>query len=286
MVRVLFWPCAVPGRRDALLRRLERGAVRGVGDFPLETVATSIYKTGCRTGRSGAPRCALSPLAMAASRQFSRGFWGPPSFYELQAVFSELFPGGLFLLALVVVWGGLARHADTKTNVFEVQPAESLGWFFLCIPLAGFVLAEVKTNAFLARYFIGALPGVPVAFSCWLWRHFHNTYRISAGILLLFVMWGAANEWMTVRHAESIDASGYKMEQKAFKYLRIGRRSTFRRQTLLCVFRATHISHGPVLFKERMYSAHAFGFQSGSLCALPCGARLVKLLSHPVCAAL
>jgi hypothetical protein len=167
------------------------------------------------------PAALLSPLATAATRQFSRGFWSFPSVYGLRAVFSELFPDSLLLLVLIVIWVGLTRHAGTKTSVEEMQPAESLGWFFLCIPLAGFVVAELKTNAFVARYFIGALPGVAVAFSCWSWRHFHKTYRISAGIFLLLVAWGAAQQWKAIRHPESIDPTGERFQQKAINYLRL-----------------------------------------------------------------
>src|SRR5271157_2856672 len=110
----------------------------------------------------------LSPLIMSFSRQFSRGFWAYASFYALKMTFSELFPDGLFLLALIMIWVALSRPDDTGIVVGPVQPAESLGWLFLCIPLAGFVVAELKTNAFVSRYFIGrsrALPShFPVAY--------------------------------------------------------------------------------------------------------------------------
>ncbi len=167
------------------------------------------------------PAALLSPLATAAARRLSGGFWAFPSVYGMRAVFSELFPDSLFLLVLIVIWVSLTRHAGTKTTVEEMQPAESLGWLFLCIPLAGWVVAELKTNAFVPRYFIGVLPGVAVAFSCWSWRHFHNTYRISAGIFLLLVTWGTAHQGNAVRHPESIDPTGERFQQKAINYLRL-----------------------------------------------------------------
>ncbi len=162
------------------------------------------------------PAAVLSPLAMAFSRQFASNFWAHPSFFELKGVFSELFPDGLFLLALIAIWVCLTKLAGRENTIEEMQPAEALGWLCLCIPLAGFVVAELKTGAFLARYFIGALPGVAVAFSCWTWRHFHNSYRIAAGIFLLLAAWGAANQWMTVRHPESIDPFGQQTATRRY----------------------------------------------------------------------
>jgi len=144
----------------------------------------------------------LSPLIMSFSRQFSRGFWAYASFYALKMTFSELFPDGLFLLALIMIWVALSRPDDTGIVVGPVQPAESLGWFFLCIPLAGFVVAELKTNAFVSRYFIGALPGIAVAFSCCIWRNFCNAYRVTLGVFLLLMAAGVATQVTVLRHPE------------------------------------------------------------------------------------
>src|SRR5271157_2998588 len=69
------------------------------------------------------------------------------------------------------------------------------------------------------RYFIGALPGVAVAFSCLLWHHFHNIYRVSTGVLVLLAACGAANQWTIVRHPESI--APYGLEFATRQYLRL-----------------------------------------------------------------
>ena len=156
---------------------------------------------------TGLAMAILLPLAMAFSRQFARGFWAHPTFYGLRAAFVELFPDGLLLLVLMMIWI-VFLWPDTKETAGSMTSAEALGWLFLCIPLVGFVLAEVKTNAFLMRYFIGALPGVAVAFSCMIWRHFRNNYRIAAGVLVLLAGWGILSQWATVRHPESIDPFG------------------------------------------------------------------------------
>ena len=109
-------------------------------------------------------------LMFSYSRQISRDFWAPPSLPAFRAIFSELFPDGLFLLALIVIWI-VVTAGQRSTDADGPGAAESVGWLFLAIPVAGFVLAKWKTNAFISRYFISALPGIAVAFSCLLWRH-------------------------------------------------------------------------------------------------------------------
>src|SRR5208283_4664797 len=63
------------------------------------------------------PAALLAPLGMAYSRQFSRDFWAHPSFYELRAAFSELFPDSLLLLALMLIWICLTKSGKGKTVV-------------------------------------------------------------------------------------------------------------------------------------------------------------------------
>ncbi len=112
------------------------------------------------------PILLLSPLILSFSRKFAGGYWNRPSFNELRAIFSQLFPDGLFLLALITVWIVLAGSDSEMENTLQpMQSAEAIGWLFLTIPLAAFLVAEWKTNAFYSRYFIGVLPGVAVAFA-------------------------------------------------------------------------------------------------------------------------
>src|SRR5271157_867749 len=142
----------------------------------------------------------ILPLA----RQFSAGFWAPPSLFALRSVFPQLFPDGLFLLALTIIWIVLAGGKNKNAVPEPMQPAEAVSWLFLTIPLAGFVLAELKTNAFYSRYFMGVLPGVAVAFSCWLWRFFHQKRRVAFGIFLLLAIWGVAKQVAVTRHPELV----------------------------------------------------------------------------------
>ena len=161
----------------------------------------------------------MSKLMLSYSHQFSdAAFWAAPTFEAFRAIFSELFPDGLFLLALIMVWVvAAARTSNQGIAVDRRQTAESVGWLFLAIPLAGFALARWKTNAFIDRYFICALPGIAVAFSCWLWRHLRTVPRVSLGVFLLLASWGVAIQFKTVLHPEFVDP--YGQQTKTLHYL-------------------------------------------------------------------
>ena len=83
-----------------------------------------------------------------------------------------------------------------------MQSGERLGWFFLLIPIAGFFMAEV-VHSFVARYLIAALPGIALALSCCLWRHFRATRYVSLGVVLILLMCGLAKQVVRVRHPEA-----------------------------------------------------------------------------------
>ena len=156
------------------------------------------------------PTVLLSPLIVSFSRKFSSGFWNRPSFAELRAIFPQLFPDALLLLALIMVWIVLLETTHADTILPPMEEGESIGWLFLGIPLAGFVLAELGTNAFFSRYFICVLPGVAVAFSCLLWRHFRKDIRVSLGIFLLLATWGVWKQMTVAQHPQSVEATGIR----------------------------------------------------------------------------
>ena len=164
------------------------------------------------------PAAALSPLISSFTHQ-SHAPLGNPAFgsaagnvvfWSFRTTFSQLFPDGLFLLALMIVWIVALGAEDKRTVLQPVLAGEAVGWLFLCIPLAGFVIAEFKTGAFAVRYFISALPGVAVAFSCCMWRHFRNAGRVRVGVFLLLVTWGIGQQAMTVRDPEPITGHNQK----------------------------------------------------------------------------
>lgn len=147
------------------------------------------------------------------AKQYSAVFWSKPTLYGLRGVFSEFFPDGLFLLALVMIW--IASSSPRRNEpATPMQPAERVGWFFLLIPFAGYVLALLVTNAFVPRYFIGMLPGVAIAFACWLHRHFADARRVSAGVLLILISSGVYAELDAVRRPEAIQQFDQQTETR------------------------------------------------------------------------
>jgi len=156
------------------------------------------------------PAALLSPLIVSFSRKFSSGFWNRPSLAELRAIFPQLFPDALLLLALIAVWIVLSGTDEKDNAVQPMKAGEAIGWLFLTIPLIGFVLAELGTNAFFSRYFICVLPGVAVAFSCLLWRNFRKDYRVPLGIFLLLAGWGVWKQMAVVQHPETVEATGIR----------------------------------------------------------------------------
>jgi len=129
-----------------------------------------------------------------------------------------MFPNGVLLLALIMV-GITVVGAEDKTVISQpMQPGEAVGWLFLCIPLAGLLLAQ-KTRVFAPRYFIGALPGIAVAFSYWLWRHLRNTAIVSLGIFLLLSTWGVAKQVSRVRDLDSLAVA--QRQEGTGQYIRL-----------------------------------------------------------------
>jgi uncharacterized membrane protein len=190
------------------------------------------------------PVALLSPLILSFSRKFSGGYWNRPSFAELRAIFSQLFPDGLFLLALIMIWIVLVRADDDKDAVLPaIPPAEALGWLFLGIPLAAFVVAELKTNAFYSRYFIGVLPGVAVAFAVCLWRRFRTVALVSSGVCLLLATWGIWHQLNIVQHPDMVEATGARQFLQVESSLQVEGKRYF-------------VFSGPLVFLEAQYYAN------------------------------
>jgi hypothetical protein len=135
----------------------------------------------------------LSPQILKA-RQLSPNFWAPPDLGALQEVYSEFFPFGLFIAATVLIWIAWATRHEAPIGLYPMPAGERLGWYFLLIPICGYIVAKLVTNAFFNRYFIGMLPGVAVASSCALWRRFRLNPGVSAGIILLTLLIGVGRQ--------------------------------------------------------------------------------------------
>jgi hypothetical protein len=151
--------------------------------------------------------CAAAVLLpqMAGAKRYSAIFWSPPSLFKLRTVFSIIFPDGLLLLALILIWIALTTRVRRNAPAAAAEAGECIGWLNLLIPFAGYVVAKLATNAFVDRYFMGLLPGVAVAFACLVRRHFREARLVSFGILAILAAFGVATQLLTLRHPELID---------------------------------------------------------------------------------
>ena len=156
------------------------------------------------------PVVLLSPFALAFSRKFATGYWNRPTLLELRAIFGQIFPDALFLLALIMLWIVIAGWENRQEPTLAMQSAEATGWLFLLIPFAAFFIAETLTNAFYSRYFIGIIPGIAVAFAISLYRYFRKAAQVSLGIFVLLAGWGAAQQLTVVRNPEKVEATGIR----------------------------------------------------------------------------
>jgi mannosyltransferase len=145
--------------------------------------------------------CAAAALwkpIQAQRHQFPSNFWARPSPDVLPTAYSDLFPDFLFPLALVMIWIALVAKRDKRLALQPMHSGERIGWLFLVIPLAGYVLSEV-THVFQLRYIICTLPGIAIALPCSLWRHFHGVWRVSIGVFLILAGWGLAKQVAATR---------------------------------------------------------------------------------------
>src|SRR5207248_4973619 len=122
----------------------------------------------------------------ASSRLREVPFYGIPSAYTLQMAYVEMlipFILALVLLILLFAWAssGTAKFIDGQSS------AERLGWFFLVLPIAGYILAKIVTHAFWPRYFIPFLAGMGVAIGCFLYRYYRDYPKASILILVVAV---------------------------------------------------------------------------------------------------
>ena len=192
--------------------------------MPLPKLIAGVVAAGCAG--------ALLLSQAAGAKRYSAAFWSPPTLYKLRNTFSAIFPDGLFLLALILIWIALAWRFGGTARPAPMEAAESIGWLSLSIPFAGYVLARLVTNAYVERYFIGMLPGVAVAFSCMVWRHFRETRLVSFGIVAILGSFGIASQLQTLRHPETIDPYGQQTQLR--QSLQLEGRISGRREALLC----------------------------------------------------
>jgi 4-amino-4-deoxy-L-arabinose transferase-like glycosyltransferase len=164
---------------------------------------------------AGATIVLFAPLA-ASHRQFSAGFWAAPTLEALSGalsgVYSQIFSTLLFSVACAVIWVVSAAPYFGSNSVSKFTESERLAWLFLLIPLGGFILARLVTNAFTPRYFIGVLPGIAVGFSSFTWRHLRAATLVSLGIVCIFMGNGVLKSLAHLHNPEEIAPIGAPME--------------------------------------------------------------------------
>jgi hypothetical protein len=147
---------------------------------------------------------AFSRLFLGLSRVVPMEGWSKPSIiYGLREIF-RLFRYGWLFIVLIVLWTAWVGLEDKLPPLQPMASGERVGWLFFCIPLAGYALAQT-THVFTARHLVGTLPGIAVAFSCWVWRHFRHTRHISGGILLLLASAGLVRQVWIARNPDNVE---------------------------------------------------------------------------------
>ena len=147
------------------------------------------------------------PQLIAGRRVVVRpSWWLRPTFNGLREIFETMFPHWLFLLVLIIVVAAVFRTQKSAAPL-AMPGEERLGWFFLLIPMAGFVAAAAVTKSFYDRYFISALPGIAAAFASLLYRQFGEDRRMTRLLLVLFVGTAVARQVSHVRHPELINGN-------------------------------------------------------------------------------
>jgi Dolichyl-phosphate-mannose-protein mannosyltransferase len=162
--------------------------------------------------------CSLAVLypQIVSSLQAMRGAvipsWALPSGGKLEAVYLEFFPTAIIPLVLVTV--GVAVFGRSRERVVPSMSAgERVGWLFLTVPLAAYLLAHLVTHYFHSRYIIGAVPGIVLAVTCLFWRHCRECRHLLLALLLVFGGYGISQQLRTLRSINHIQAFGDYQER-------------------------------------------------------------------------
>jgi hypothetical protein len=147
----------------------------------------------------------LSSLTKVHSGVFNS--WAAPSLGKIQLVYVAFFPSTTLPLAIFAA--GLAVFGSSRVRrVPPMSEGERIGWLFLVIPLAVYVMARLVTHFFVDRYMIGTVPGIAVAATCLFWRHFRESRYVTLSLLLALGGYGAFQQLLTVGNIAHIDAYG------------------------------------------------------------------------------
>ena len=86
-----IWSDSVPRGLLSLLCGATPRTLCGVGDCPLEAVATSLPEAYCRDNRSRHPRRSPITFHLILLPKFAPGFWSRPSLRDLTEIYSHIY---------------------------------------------------------------------------------------------------------------------------------------------------------------------------------------------------
>ncbi len=183
----------------------------------LPFAADELRSRGLRAFLSGRLLCGVAgiglaivvhlPFIRASSQMRHVRFWALPSFHNLQEAYTTMLLGPIFAFVCVVVLLAWAGGRATR-SVGSQTREERLGWLFLIIPIAGYILGELITHAFTERYFIPMLAGIGLAAGCFLFRYYRISPQVPLIVLLLTIPLFLENSASRVLYASTPAISG------------------------------------------------------------------------------
>jgi Dolichyl-phosphate-mannose-protein mannosyltransferase len=121
-----------------------------------------------------------------AGLRIRQAFPGVASLDSLQTTYVEIMMPFILALVCIVLLFALASPSAGTFVDGQSQP-EKLGWFFLGIPIAGYILANLVTHVFHSRYFISLLSGFGLGIGCFLYRHWRDSPQAPLLILAITI---------------------------------------------------------------------------------------------------
>ncbi len=161
------------------------------------------------------PLATLYPL-IASSRAFANSV-GPtwaPSISKLVATYLNFLPTSALLSLGVVVIGTVAFGKSRDHLVPSMGAGERVGWLFLVVPCAAYILGQLVTHLFHDRYTIGAAPGMVVGATCLIWRHCRESRFLSLAILLAVGGSAVGQQVRAMRNINEIKADSGEYQER------------------------------------------------------------------------
>ncbi len=203
----------------------------------------------------------LSFIRASSQMRHSR-FWAVPSLHNLQESYATMLLGAIFAFVCVILllaWLGAKTTGPVGAQSYE----ERLGWFFLAIPAAGYILGELITHAFTERYFVPMIAGLGLASGCFLFRYYRNSPHVPLIIMLVTVPLFLETSVSRVLHAHTTAVSGRLAESDFVDEML----PQLRREKSLILVPTRNIE-----LEARYYAANPAGIvaaSAGSLTGLP-----------------